>query len=188
MDYRTAGNRAPQRDTLEALALCDPGSNEFRRVDWYAIRVKANREHVTKLSLAGRGYETFLPLYSAIHSEASRPKPLFPGYVFSRFDSRQRLPVVTSPGVVSIVGFGGTLAPLDEAEVAAIRSMVMSKAPLYPWPFLKEGQRVRVVKGALAGLEGIVSRSPRGWRVVASITLLQRSVAVEIERSRIEPI
>lgn len=160
----------------------------MNRLAWYAVRVKANREQITNISLCGRGYETFLPLYSHSPESTGKPKPLFPGYVIARFDPHNRLTVLTSPGVVGVVGFGSVLAPLADEEVAAIQSMVNSRQPLYPWPYLREGQRVRIIKGSMTGVEGVVTQFRRGWRVVASITILQRSVAVEVDRSWIEPV
>ena len=154
---------------------------------WFAVRVKANREYVTEASLSCRGYETCLPLYSA-GVEGGKVKPLFPGYVFCRFDGVQKLRLLTSPGVVNIVSFGTLLAPLADDEVAAIQALVKSGLPIYPWPYLKEGQRVRITRGCLAGVEGLVMELRHGWRVVTSITLLQRSVAAEVDRSWLEPL
>ncbi len=170
---------------LGGLAENDAVTGQMK---WFAVRVKANREYVTNASLSGRGYETCLPLYSAGAGDSRRVKPLFPGYVFCRFDGLQRLRVLTSPGVVNIVSFGTLLAPLADEEVAAIQLMVKSGLPVFPLPYLKEGHRIRVTRGSLTGMEGLVTQVRRGWRVVASITLLQRSVAVEVDRSWIEQI
>jgi transcription antitermination factor NusG len=158
------------------------------QTNWYAVRVKANREYVTNASLEGKGYETCLPMYSAKPNAAQKPKALFPGYVFARFDCLRRLPVLTSPGVVNIVSVGARPAPLADEEVASIQAMIGSKQPVYPWPYLNEGQKVRVVRGSLTGVQGIVTQLPRGWMVVASVILLQRSVAIQVDRSWIEPV
>jgi transcription antitermination factor NusG len=109
--------------------------------------------------------------------------PLFPGYLFSRFDIADRLRVLNCPGVSRIVGAGNAPVPIEDGEVDAIRTLVASKVALTPWPYLRTGQRVRLAHGPLAGLEGLVIRAPEGGlRVVVSVTLLQRSVAAEIER------
>jgi transcription antitermination factor NusG len=159
---------------------------------WFALRVKSRFEKKTALHLEGLGLEPFNPLYRSRRRWSDRIKevdlPLFPGYVFCRFDPNDRLPVLQTPGVVSIVGFGGRPAPVDEEEIAAIQAIVRSGAPALPWPFLREGQRVRLVRGALRGLQGILLDVKSDCRLVVSVTLLQRSVAVEIDRGDIEPV
>lgn len=159
---------------------------------WFALRVKSRFEKKTTLHLEGLGLEPFNPLYRSRRRWSDRIKqvelPLFPGYVFCRFDPNDRLPVLQTPGVVSIVGFAGRPAPVDEEEIAAIQAIVRSSSPALPWPFLREGQRVRLVRGALRGLEGILLEVKSECRLVVSVTLLQRSVAVEIDRDDIEPV
>jgi transcription antitermination factor NusG len=159
---------------------------------WFALRVKSRFEKKTALHLEGLGLEPFNPLYRSRRRWSDRTKevdlPLFPGYVFCRFDPNDRLPVLQTPGVVSIVGFGGRPAPVDEEEIAAIQAIVRSGAPALPWPFLREGQRVRLVRGALRGLQGILLDVKSDCRLVVSVTLLQRSVAVEIDRGDVEPV
>jgi transcription antitermination factor NusG len=98
------------------------------------------------------------------------------------------MPVLTIPGVIRIVGFGGELTPVSEEEVSAIRSIVKSGYAAEPWPFLKVGQRVRIMEGALEGLEGILLKSRAGSRLVVSVDLLQRSVAVEIDAAWVKPV
>jgi transcription antitermination factor NusG len=114
--------------------------------------------------------------------------PLFPGYVFCRLQPSSRLPVLTTPGVVSIIGSGKTPQPVEPEELAAIQSLVRSGMPAIPWPFLKAGERVRIEHGALVGIEGILTAVKKESRVVLSVTLLQRSVAVEVDRNFIRPI
>lgn len=159
---------------------------------WYAIQVRCHAEKNVSLMLEARGFQQYLPLYSESSRWSDRVKklelPLFPGYVFCRLDVPHRRPVVTVPGVVSIVGFGNTFAPIPDEQISAIQSIVHSGLPSGPWPFLQEGERVRVSAGALEGVEGILVRIKSDYRVVVSVALLQRSVAVEIERSWIEPL
>lgn len=159
---------------------------------WFAIRVKSNFERRTSRHLEGLGLEAFNPVYRTRRRWSDRIKevelPLFPGYVFCRFNPNDRLPVLQAPGVVSVVGFGGRPTPVDEEEIAAIQSIVRSGAPALPWPYLRVGQRVRVASGPLRGLEGILLEIRNGCRLVVSVTLLQRSVAVEIHRADIEPV
>jgi transcription antitermination factor NusG len=133
-----------------------------------------------------RGLEEYLPLYLSRRLWSDRVKevefPLFPGYVFCRFDSRTRFTALNTPGVTSIVGFGKTDVPVEDSELAAIRTILASGLPVGPWPHLRAGDRVRIEGGALAGIEGTLVCEKSAWRLVVSIELLQRSVAVEIDR------
>jgi transcription antitermination factor NusG len=132
------------------------------------------------------GVEAYLPTYASRRRWADRVKsiefPLFPGYVFCRLDANRRLPVLTIPGVVHFVGIGDTPAPIEDEEIAALQNAARSGLPTEPWPFLEIGQRIQLVDGPLAGLEGIFIGDSRKQRLVVSITLLKRSVAIEIER------
>jgi transcription antitermination factor NusG len=143
-------------------------------------------------SLLSKGYEEFLPLYRSRNRWSDRLKdvdlPLFPGYVFCRFDPSRRLPVLTTPGVIAIIGSGKIPQPVEPEELTAIQSLARSGLPAIPWPYLKAGERVRIERGALEGVEGILTAVKKELRVVLSVTLLQRSVAVEIDRELIRPI
>jgi transcription antitermination factor NusG len=153
---------------------------------WYGLRTKSRFEKATAASLTYKGYEPYLPCYRRRQHWSDREKeietPLFPGYLFCRFDLSRRLPILTTPGVVSVVGIGRSPTAIPDDEIAAIEAVLNSGLPLGPWPFLPEGQRIRIEKGALTGLEGVVVRSKPEWRLVVSVTMLQRSVAVEIDR------
>ncbi len=106
---------------------------------------------------------------------------LFPGYVFCRFSWEERLHVLGTPGIQSIVGFGKTPEPVPDAEIAALQAMVKSGRRMEPWPHLRVGERVRIEEGCLKGVCGVLVREQECWRVVVSVELLQRSVAVEID-------
>ncbi len=152
-------------------------------MEWFAIRVKSNREKVTQQHLTGKGYEVFLPCY--------RPKddgrrlagefPLFPGYLFCRFDVNNRLPILIVPGVVHVVGFGRRPVPVDESELESVRILVKAGLPLRPDEPYTIGQSIRIQQGPLAGAEGVIIGLGE-QRLVVSISLLQRSVSVELER------
>jgi transcription antitermination factor NusG len=115
--------------------------------------------------------------------------PLFPGYVFCRFDVLKRLPILTTPGVVSIVGVGKLPLAIPDDEIAAVETILRSELYAEPWPYLREGQRVRIDQGPLLGLEGVVIKKKQNeWRIVVSVTLLQRSIATEIDRDWIRAI
>ncbi len=159
---------------------------------WFALHVRSRCEKVVAASLRSKGYEEFLPFYRSRNRWSDRQKdvdlPLFPGYVFCRLQLARRLPVLTTPGVVSIIGAGKSPQPVEPLELAAVRSLVRSGLPAVPWPYLKAGERVRIDRGALEGVEGILTAVKKELRVVLSVTLLQRSVAVEIDRDFIRPI
>jgi transcription antitermination factor NusG len=159
---------------------------------WFAVKVRTCREKFVALSLRQKGLTEFLPLYRARRRWSDRFQEielaLFPGYLFCRLDPLHRLPVLTTPGVHSILGVGKTPIPVDESEVAAIQAIVSSGLRVGPWPFLEAGQRVRIEEGPLRGVEGILIEVKKQNRLVASVTLLQRSVAVEIERDWVRPL
>jgi len=162
-------------------------------MDWYAIRIQSRLAALAEATLQGKGYEVFQPRYLARRQWSDRVKtvalPLFPGYLFSRFNASGRLlPILTTPGVIHIVGAGRTPLPVGEEELRAIRSVVESGLPALPWPYLQAGARVLILRGPLRGLAGIVTGDTRRCRLVLTVPLLQRSVAVEIDRDWIHPI
>lgn len=114
--------------------------------------------------------------------------PLFPGYIFCRFDPLHRLPILTSPGIVSIIGLGKNPEPVDDSEIARIQAIVSSGVLACPWPFLRAGQKILVSRGPLSGVEGFLVRLKNQYRLVVTIQLLQRSVAAEIDRDWVRPI
>ncbi len=159
---------------------------------WYALRVRSRAEKLVATCARNKGFEEFLPLYRSIHRWSDRKKsvelPLFPGYVFCHLDPRHRLPILTIPGAIEFVGIGKIPAPIEDAEIAAIRTAVNSGLMVEPWEYLEAGESVRVESGPLAGIEGIFVESKKENRIVVSVTLLQRSMAVEIEREWVTPL
>jgi transcription antitermination factor NusG len=157
---------------------------------WYALRVRSRHEDVVALHLHGRGYESFLPLYKSRRRWSDRFKeielPLFPGYVFCRFDPLNRLPILTVPGIVHVVGVGRTPISIDQTEIAAIQAAVKSGLPRQPWPYLEIGHKVRIERGPLCGVEGILLGFRGRQRLVLSVTLLQRSVAVQVDEALVQ--
>jgi transcription antitermination factor NusG len=148
---------------------------------------------VASATLRGKGYEDFLPLYPSRRRWSDRIKelelPLFPGYLFCRFDVSDRLmPILTTPGVIGIVGAGKTPIPVGDEEIESIRAILRSGLAAQPCSFLGIGSRVYVERGPLAGVEGIVTSTDKVYRLVVSVDLLQRSVAVEIDRDWARPI
>lgn len=154
---------------------------------WFALHVRGRRELAVAEHLRGQGYEWFLPLYKSKKRWSDRVKevesPLFPGYLFCRFDPQWRLPILKTPGVIQIVGNHREPAPVDEHEIAAIQTLISTAVRNQPWPFIEVGDRVRIESGPLSGLEGLLVEFRGSHRLVLSVTLLQRSVAVELDSS-----
>jgi transcription antitermination factor NusG len=159
---------------------------------WYAIRVRSRFEFIASGVLRGKGFEEFLPLCHSSRHWSDRVKetatPLFSGYVFCRFDASAPLPVLTTPGVVQIVSAGRIPSPVDNREISILRDLCGSGLPLQPWPYLQVGRRVLIERGPLAGTEGVVLETKGRYRLVASISLLQRSVSAEIDRDWVRPL
>lgn len=165
-----------------------PGSN----LSWYALRTRSNCEKITAASLEARHFEQFLPLYHIPKRSRDRTTennniPLFPGYVFCRFAPSCRARILSAAGVVAIVSFGGKPAPIDDAEIESIRRALGSGQKMEPYAYLHEGQKIRIEKGPLRGLEGILVKK-EGWQIVISVQLLRRAVAVEMDPESIAPI
>lgn len=154
---------------------------------WFAVQVRSRGEALVESQLQGRAYETFLPTYLECRNYSDRIRKvdvaLFPGYLFCRFDPQRRAPILATPGVQRIVSFSGQLTPVDEAELDSVRKVVGGSGSARPWPYLNIGDRVRVEVGAFSGVEGILLTDKGADRLVISVTLLQRSVAVEIDRA-----
>jgi transcription antitermination factor NusG len=159
---------------------------------WYALRVKPRAEKFVASIARNKGFEEFLPLYQCRRRWSDRFKwvelPLFPGYVFCRLNPQYRLPLLTIPGALHFVGLGKVPVPIDDAEIRAIQTLVRSGVQAEPCAFLNAGQRVRLEQGPLAGLEGVFVEIRKQQRVVVSVSLLMRSVAVEIERDWVTPL
>ena len=165
---------------------------QHHNLSWYALQIQSKRGSLASTTLCGKGYEAYLPLYHSQRRWSDRVKqldlPLFPGYMFCRFDVRARLPILTAPGVIGVVGAGKTPIQVDDDEIEAIRAVLRSGLPAQPWPFLGIGSKVYIERGPLAGVEGIVTNTEKVYLLVVSVSLLQRSVAVEIEREWARPI
>ncbi len=159
---------------------------------WYALTVPYQHERQTEKALQSKGLETLLPVYRSRRQWSDRVKdvemPLFAGYVLCHFDLDDRIHVMDTPGVARIVGFGGMPAALEDSEIAVIQHMLLSKLPLAPWPYLKAGDRVRVEHGPMRGQEGTLVRTKDSVHLVINIDVLQRSVAVQVDREAIVPI
>jgi transcription antitermination factor NusG len=155
---------------------------------WYAIQVRPRSEFYTAAILRDRGYHEFVPKYRSIRKWSDRKVelelPLFPGYIFCNFNPEVRLPILTTPGVVRIVGTGKMPLPLEESEMNAILQVVQSNYKVTPHPFVAVGTKVRIEEGPLAGLEGIVSGF-KNRQIIFSVGLLKRSISVGLDDSAV---
>lgn len=159
---------------------------------WYALQSRTRWESSTATLLSSKGYQTFLPTSKTLKRERGRwmelEAPLFPGYVFCRFDAHNRLPILVTPGVIAVVGRGRIPVPVEDSEIKAIQSAISTGLRVEPWPYLEVGQLVRIEGGALCGVEGILTGFKGTRRIVLSVSLLRRSVALEIDRWEVCPI
>src|SRR5438874_2841499 len=151
---------------------------------WFALWVHSRHEKTVAGMLEGKGFETFVPVYRSRRRWSDRVRevelPLIPGYVFCRFDVANRLPVLTTSGVVNIVGAGKTPQPVDEFEMESLITAAHAGVHLQLWPFLQIGQRVSIEEGPLRSLEGILVTTKGKDQLILSVSILQRSVAVAV--------
>jgi transcription antitermination factor NusG len=159
---------------------------------WCALYTRHQHEKTVADMLSAKGFEVFLPLYESMRRWKDRNKmlslPLFPCYVFVRGGLHRRLQVVSTPGVHMILCNGNRVAIIPEAEIDAIRRTVEGPHRVEPHPFLKCGERVRVKRGSLEGVEGVLVRKKNLYRLVLSVDMLAQSVGVEIDAADVEPV
>lgn len=165
---------------------------EYFEPHWYAAYTCANHEKRVVEQLDKRSVESFLPLYETVRRWKDRRVrlhlPLFPGYVFVRLALRHRLQVLQIPSVVRLVGFNGLPTALPDEEMERLRNGLTRQLRAEPHPYLTVGRRVRIINGPLQGLEGILLRKRGDLRVVLSLDLIQRSLAVDIDIADILPV
>jgi transcription antitermination factor NusG len=159
---------------------------------WYAAYTRANHERRVAQELAERGVEHFLPQYQSRRKwkdrEVELSLPLFPGYVFVRMALEKKLRVLQVPGVACLVSFAGKPAVVPAEEFGRIQELLSRKVVATPHPYLNVGRRARVLDGPFAGLAGIVIRRNKRNRLVISLALIARSIAVELGEANLEPV
>jgi transcription antitermination factor NusG len=157
---------------------------------WYALYTCANHEKRVVDQLAPRAIEHFLPLYESVRRWKDRRMklqlPLFPGYVFVRLWLGERRRVLEVPGAVHLVGFAGRPAVLPAQEIEALRASLGARLRAEPHPYITVGRRVRLTRGPLEGITGILLRRKNLLRVIVSLDLIVRSAAVEVDAADIE--
>jgi len=158
---------------------------------WFALQIRHSHDFIVPILLTAKGYEVLAPVYRCRRRWSDRIKeidaPLFPGYVFCRFDpaSHSTGLVATTPGVLKILGFGGKPEPLEEREIEWVRLAAQHGLSPRPCEYLAIGSRIRIVRGPLFGVEGILKRVKNKELLVISVSMLQRSISVEVERSSV---
>lgn len=169
-----------------------PYHNPHEHPAWWALYTRHQHEKVIADMLDAKGFEVFLPLHNTVRRWKDRRKvlslPLFPSYVFIRGGLHRKLQVVSTPGVYMALSRGGQVAIIPDAEIEAIRRIVDGYIDVEPHPFLRCGERVRVTRGSLEGVEGILTRKKNLFRLVLSVDMLAQSVAVEIDAADVEPV
>jgi transcription antitermination factor NusG len=158
---------------------------------WYAIYTRPRHEKRVKRFLEEKRVETFLPLTNEISRWADRrvtvTRPLFAGYLFANYShALDTHSILATEGVVRIVGAGGTPLPVADEEIGTLRLLLDSRHPFNPHPYLKAGQRVRVISGPLNGITGFVQKRKNKSRIIISVELIQRALVVEVGALDIE--
>ena len=171
-------------ETTESRSIVTPS--------WCAVYTRHQHEKTIGEMLKAKGFEVFLPLYESTRRWKDRRKvlslPLFPCYVFVRGAHERRLPVLTTPGVHMVISHGERIATVPEEEIEAIRRTVDGHFSVEPHPFLRCGERVRVIRGSLEGVEGILTRKKNLYRLVLSVDMLAQAVSVEIDAQDVVPV
>jgi transcription antitermination factor NusG len=157
---------------------------------WFALQVKPRQEFSTAKLLRDKGYEEFLPSYRQVRQWSDRQKvfeaPLFAGYVFCRFDAGLSAPLITTPGVIRIVGSARGATPIEESEIAAIQAITRHGFKATPCPYARIGDKVRITNGPLAGIEGVLKADKNQHHFILTVECVQSSIAVEVSCTNIE--
>ena len=160
---------------------------------WYAVYTRARHEKVVAEELCLRQIECFIPLQERLSRWKDRRKlvqfPLFPGYLFVRTEMQsRRLDILRVPSIVRIIGFNGVPEPIPPAQIEAVKNLVFNEIPMDPHPFIREGDRVRIIRGPLRGVEGLLLEKKNRYTFILSIDLIQQSVGCEIEAADVEKV
>ena len=166
--------------------------NEADGLRWFAVQTRHHHEKRIAERLQQVEIETFLPVHRSVHRwkngvNAELELPLFPCYLFTRIKEAQRLRLIQQPGVIGIAASNTSPTPIGDDEISRLR-LVAEQVKAQPHPYLAVGERVRIIAGPLAGMEGILTRKKHELRVVISIEIIMRSITVEISEFEIEPI
>lgn len=157
---------------------------------WYAVYTVVRHEKAANAALREKKIETFLPLREVLSQWKDRKKkvllPLFPGYLFVHTTLEDKLDILNTPGVVRILGFSGTPAPIPDDQIESIKTLLESRVPFDPYPYLEEGKRVTVTHGPLSGIVGRIVEKRGLKRLILSVDLIKRAVSVEVDIGEVE--
>lgn len=156
---------------------------------WYAAYTRSRHEKCAAQQIQAQSLDCFLPLYRATrhwqHRRAVFELPLFPGYLFVRMSRKDRIKVLTAPGVLYLVGINGIPAEIEDAQIEALRTVLASRRA-FPTDYLRPGSRVLFSKGLFAGLEGTIIHSKGGVRLVVSVDAIMSSISIEVDCNEVE--
>lgn len=189
-------------NVAKMAVACPPPSNLLpsppntfshpQTLPWYALQIRQRGRELCEQMLSNAGYEYFSPCARVERQWSDRKKiahlPLFPGYIFCRLDPNKRLPVLKLPAVIGIVSAGKRLLEVDSVELEAIRTAVASKLPVESVPYLLPGEKVMISSGPLRGVLGVLERVKKQPRLLLSVTMLNRSISVEVDMSQVMPL
>lgn len=147
---------------------------------WYVLLLRARYEIYVRDFLNNKGYEVVLPTYNKTVACGKERRILFPGYLFCRLSGLVNTKVVTTPGVIGILKFGGRPAVVDDEEIARLQQIERSAVIYQPWRYMPIGVRIRIETGPLAGIEGVLCTTGNARHLIVSVNLLRRSVAVAL--------
>ena len=183
---------SPGCSATDLSEQCLASAAENLETHWYATYTSANHEKRVAKQLHERGLEYFLPLYTSLRRWQDRrvtlELPLFPGYLFVRLALREKLRLLQLPGVAHLVGFGGVPCAMPDNEMENLRSGLNAGLVVQPHPYLTAGRRVRVKSGPLAGLIGILRTRKNRTRLIVSVELIQRAIAVEFDEADLDAV
>jgi len=181
-----------ENQLISVSPLANSAAGAVEILPWYVAYTRPRHEKYIGHQLEDRGLRTFIPLYTSVRRWKDRRKrlelPLFPGYIFVQIALQSKLDLLRLPGVVDFVRFQGKPVPVLSHEIETLRAGLTNAALIHPHPYLQAGRKVRVHRGVLEGIEGIFVRHRGQTRVVLSVSLIQRSVAIEVEEADVEPV
>jgi transcription antitermination factor NusG len=178
-------------EALPAIVNREAGQH-VSSANWFAVYTTPRHEKRIAFHFEQREIESFLPLYQETRQWKNRCKvkldlPLFPNYIFVHIDRDERFRVLNVPGVLSILGSGSDLYPVEDDYIISLRRGLDAHM-IEPHPSLEVGDKVRIIAGAMTGMEGILIRKKNELRVVLKVALLERSMAVEVTTEDIESV
>jgi transcription antitermination factor NusG len=158
---------------------------------WFAVKTHPKHESLAERGLRNQDFETYVPMHRVRRQWSDRTKmieaPLFPGYVFCRFEAQDKLRVLTSPAVRGVVSFGRDPLPVENSEIDSIRTLISTGKPIDICPYLRAGEYVCIQSGPFASVRGFILRVQDNWRVVVAIEALGCSVSVEVDAAHVLP-